>query len=140
MQRILVPVDGSESSSHALAHAIALSRRCGAVDVEVVNVQAAIDGLVQKFVSQAMIDEFHRTEGEAAVASARALLAAAGIPHQVSLRVGRVAETIVEHAAKTRCDLIVMGTRGLGSVGGMVLGSVATKVVHLAGMPVTLVK
>jgi nucleotide-binding universal stress UspA family protein len=140
MQRILVPVDGSEPSSHALAHAIALSRRCGAVDIEVVNVQAAIDGLVQKFVSQAMIDEYHRTEGEAALAPARALLAAAGTNHQASMRVGGVAETIVDHAARTHCDLIVMGTRGLGAVGGMVMGSVATKVVHLAGIPVTLVK
>jgi nucleotide-binding universal stress UspA family protein len=37
-------------------------------------------------------------------------------------------------------DAIVMGTRGLGVVGGLVLGSIASKVVHLVKVPVTLVK
>ncbi|MCJ9712965.1 universal stress protein, partial [Bordetella hinzii] len=39
-----------------------------------------------------------------------------------------------------QCDRIVMGTRGLGAVGGLVLGSVAQKVIHLSPVPVTLVK
>jgi nucleotide-binding universal stress UspA family protein len=38
------------------------------------------------------------------------------------------------------CDLIVMGTHGMGSIAGLALGSVASKVIHLAGVPVTVVK
>jgi nucleotide-binding universal stress UspA family protein len=38
------------------------------------------------------------------------------------------------------CAQIVMGTRGLGTVSGMLLGSVATKVIHLADVPVVLLK
>jgi nucleotide-binding universal stress UspA family protein len=36
--------------------------------------------------------------------------------------------------------MVVMGTRGLGAVTGMLLGSVATKVIHLSDVPVLLVK
>jgi nucleotide-binding universal stress UspA family protein len=38
------------------------------------------------------------------------------------------------------CDGIVMGTRGMSAVGNLVMGSVATKVIHLTKLPVTLVK
>ncbi|MFN5167526.1 MAG: universal stress protein [Pseudomonadota bacterium] len=37
-------------------------------------------------------------------------------------------------------DGIVMGSRGMGALGNLAFGSVATKVVHLADVPVTLVK
>ena len=50
------------------------------------------------------------------------------------------AETIDRIARETMADQIVMGTRGLGRLRGLLLGSVATPVVHLADIPVTLVK
>ena len=56
------------------------------------------------------------------------------------LVIGDPATAIVKLARRLNCDLIVMGTRGMGKVAGLVLGSVATKVVHLADAPVTLVK
>ena len=54
--------------------------------------------------------------------------------------VGDPAETIAKVAREQACDLIVMGTRGLGTVTGVLLGSVATKVIHLSDRPVLLVK
>lgn len=50
------------------------------------------------------------------------------------------AQHIAEFASENACDEIIMGTRGMGAVGNLVLGSVATKVVHLATVPVTLVR
>jgi nucleotide-binding universal stress UspA family protein len=47
---------------------------------------------------------------------------------------------IAQYAKEKGCDQIVMGTRGLGTVQGLLLGSVATKVIHLANVPVMLVK
>ena len=54
--------------------------------------------------------------------------------------VGDVAPTIVEHANRTGCDMICMGTRGMTAMSGLVMGSVATRVLHLARVPVLLVK
>ena len=47
---------------------------------------------------------------------------------------------LAKRAEELGCDEIIMGTRGMGAIGNLVMGSVATKVVHLAGIPVTLVK
>jgi len=49
-------------------------------------------------------------------------------------------KTIVDYAKANKCDHIIMGTRGMGAFGNLVLGSTANQVVHLAEIPVTLVK
>ena len=58
----------------------------------------------------------------------------------VGVVAGHAAEKIVQVAREHQCTRIVMGTRGLGSIAGLMLGSVAYKVVHLSPIPVTLVK
>ena len=54
--------------------------------------------------------------------------------------VGPAGETIDRLARRLGVDQIVMGSRGLGTVGRLLLGSVASRVVHLTWLPVTLVK
>lgn len=54
--------------------------------------------------------------------------------------VGEPASSIAAHVERHGADAVIMGTRGLGTLGGLVLGSVATKVIHLVTPPVTLVK
>jgi len=54
--------------------------------------------------------------------------------------VGPVAESIVKYAKEKRCDLIYIGTRGMTELGKALLGSTATKVLHIADTPVLLVK
>ena len=67
-------------------------------------------------------------------------LDAAGLPYQARVLVGPVAETIVEHAKRTRCELIYIGTRGMNALGKALLGSTAAKVLHISDVPVLLVK
>ena len=52
----------------------------------------------------------------------------------------RVAEQVAALVQQQGCDTVVMGTRGLGSFTGMLLGSVATRVIHEVSVPVLLVK
>jgi nucleotide-binding universal stress UspA family protein len=54
--------------------------------------------------------------------------------------VGHIGQTIARRADELGCDGIVMGTSGRGALGNLLLGSVATKVIHHAKVPVTLVK
>jgi len=56
------------------------------------------------------------------------------------VRTGKAAEAIAQVAREEDIKHIVMGTRGLGSIQGLLLGSVATKVIHLAEVPITLIK
>ena len=64
----------------------------------------------------------------------------AGVPFTTEVLIGDIPKSIVSCAEAFGCDGIVMGTRGMSAIGNLVMGSVATKVVHLTKLPVTLVK
>ena len=146
MPSVLVPVDGSENSLRAVEEACRQLADRPKGTVQLLNVQALNhSAVVRKFLSQELIDEFHRIEGEAALQGARARLAGAEIACVSHVEVGDVAQSIARCARELHCDQIIMGTRGLGSggiaaVSGLLLGSIATKVLHLVDVPVTLVK
>jgi nucleotide-binding universal stress UspA family protein len=91
-------------------------------------------------VGKDQIRRYYEEEGEARLVQAKKKLYGAHIPYRPHVLVGPIAETIVEHAKGTRCDLIFIGSRGLSELGKALLGSTATKVLHLSGIPVLLVK
>ena len=86
------------------------------------------------------IEEYHREAGDKVLSAAIARFAGTGVEHSPHLLVGEAAPAIVEFARSKGCDMIVMGTHGFSTVMGLIMGSVATKVIHLATMPVLLVK
>lgn len=140
MRKILVPVDGSEHALRAVAHVARLHEGRGEVSVHLLNVEPApVEWQTHGLESEAVRDHL-RSLGERKLEAARELLRRAGLPHEASVLLGDPAPSIARAAKDLGCDEIVMGTRGLGSVTGLVLGSVATKVVHLVDFPVTLVK
>ncbi|MBM3344612.1 MAG: universal stress protein [Betaproteobacteria bacterium] len=142
MPNILVAVDGSENSDRVVDFLI---KRCGwykePAQVHLLNVQLPLVGVnVKMFISQDTVNEYYRDEGNAALKRARERLDAAGIQYTHHISVGDPAQMIVEFAQSKGCDHILMGSRGLGAVSGLVLGSVATKVLHLTDLPVMLVR
>jgi nucleotide-binding universal stress UspA family protein len=142
MLKVLVPVDGSKNSDRAVAYAIGFIANSKApVELHVLNVQLPIvSGGVRMFIKHEDIEAYHQDTGQDALRTAREQLDKAGQAYVHVVRVGPLGETIAAYAQQQACDHIIMGTRGLGAVSGMVLGSVATKVIHLADAPVTLVK
>ena len=68
------------------------------------------------------------------------MLDEAGIQYAFRIELGPIAETIAQYAQNNQCEQIIMGTRGMSAISNLILGSVATKVIHLAHAPVTLVK
>jgi nucleotide-binding universal stress UspA family protein len=140
--KILLPVDGSENSLRAVQHVIAMKEQYSdPIEVHLLNVQLPVaSGAVKMFISQQQLNDFYRDEGVAVLKDARALLDQAGVSYQHHIGVGDLAGTITAYAKDKQCRQIVIGTRGRGSFAGALLGSVATKVVHLADMPVLLIK
>ena len=143
MLKLLVPVDGSESSSRAVDHLIKkLAWFKIKAEIHLLNVQHPIPygSRVSSVVGHDKIAQFHQEEGMAALKNAMKKLDAAKLKYHYHIGVGEAAEVICQYAKDKGCDQIFMGTRGLGSVSGLVLGSVATKVIHLSPVPVVLVK
>lgn len=139
--RLLVALDGSQVSLRALEYALGLRDKLAvALQLELVNVQPPMTAAVARFVSREVIEEYHQEQGEEALVPARALATKAGVQFEASILIGRDAEALLEYVAARDCDGVIMGTRGLGSVAGLLMGSVASKVVHGALVPVTLVK
>jgi len=140
--RILVPIDGSDSAVRAVRYALSLQDQLREpVQFDLINVQRRIaSGNVRMFVSQDEIKRYYQEEGESALRSARTVLDGAGVPYAAHVAVGDEPESIARYAAEHGCDLVVMGTRGKGTIANMLLGSVSARVVHLSPVPVVLVK
>lgn len=141
MLRILVAVDGSESSDRAVSH---LLKKLGwykeGAEIHLLNVQSALPTDVSRFISAEQLEGFHRERGEEALASARGILDGAKVAYLTHIGIGEPAHVIAHYANERKIDQIVMGTRGLGSVAGLVMGSVTTKVLSLTDVPVLLIK
>jgi nucleotide-binding universal stress UspA family protein len=143
MPKFLVAVDGSEPSNRAVAQLIMhLGMLKEPAEVHLLNVQHPIPygGRVSAVVGHEKIAQFHREEGMAALKTAMQKLDAARIRYHHHIGVGAEAEVICQYAKEKGCDQIFMGTRGLGTVSSLVLGSVASKVIHLSPVPVLLVR
>ena len=143
LKRVLLAVDGSEGSLRAVRQLVSLRRELHtpqAMEVRLLNVQRPVTGDVSSFVDGKTLDEYYRENAEKALAPARQQLAQAGVPHQDEHRIGDPGLTIAEEARTRDCDMIVMGTRGMGGHAGALLGSVAQGAVSHATVPVLLVK
>ena len=141
MQTVLVPVDGSPSAQRAVewvGHV--LGRKPGA-HVHLVNVQPPVDSWeVTSHLGSSDIAQWQAATSAGVLDPGAKQLLAAGVTVTTHARVGDIAPTIADCARDLRCDAVVMGTRGLGVVHSLLLGSTALKVIHLVDVPVTLIK
>jgi nucleotide-binding universal stress UspA family protein len=140
--KILIPVDGSVSANRAVEHVIASTAWLKeAPQVCLLNVQWKLaSGNVKLFINQDTINDYYREQGMSALVEARAKLDAAGLAYSYHISIGTPAEAIVQYAKEQGIDQIVISAHGQGTLSDMLLGSVATKVAHLAKMPILLVK
>lgn len=142
MEKFLVPVDGSECSLKAVRHAIALAKGRPDAQIHLVHghEEPLLYGEISVYVPREKMERIQREHSEDILSRAEPLLQAAGIRYTKEVLIGPIAEKIAEQADKLGCDAIIMGTHGMTAVGKLIMGSVATKVVHAARVPVMLVR
>lgn len=137
----LIAIDNSEPSLKAVDHAIQeAAGRPTPPKLFLVNVQAPLSNDITRFIEGKVVKDFHIEAGNAALAAAKAKLVAAGLAFSAHILVGEPAPSIVDFAKDKGCSQIIMGAHGFGSVIGLFMGSVATKVLHLSPVPVLLIK
>lgn len=142
MPRFLVPVDGSESAMRAATFAIDLSQYIDRLQLHLVTVhpEPVSYGEIAVYASSKELEEMQNARSADLLQPALDAAKRAGVAYTSEILTGDTAPAIVNRACELACDGIIMGTRGMSALGNLVMGSVATKVIHLTRLPVTLVK
>ncbi|XPV74732.1 MAG: universal stress protein [Desulfovibrio sp.] len=137
-KKILLPVDGSDHSFMAKQKAIGLAI---AMEAEIVLFYAA--GWIPGFISGQARDEAVKAqakEAESVLAPFREKLEAKGVKFSEKTASGNPGDMIAKAARDEGCDIIVMGSRGLGELKCAVMGSVTQRVLSVCDMPVLVVR
>ncbi|TDK21531.1 universal stress protein [Luteimonas aestuarii] len=139
--KILIPVDGSEVSTHALKHAHDLAKRMAKpATLVVLAVDESLFPGVERKIGADAANRLHEENFARMLAPARKALARSKVEHRFVEVVGEVSDGILRIAKKEKPDLLVMGSRGNGAIKGTLIGSVSLKVLNHATVPVTIVR
>lgn len=137
IKKILVPVDGSAGSDRAVAQAIAIASSCGA-KISFLYVANINQLAINAYLSDAILAAVKKA-GQVILDRAENMMPS-DIDYETFSETGSPAVTILDFEKRLGVDLIVMGSRGLGLIKGVLLGSVSQYVVEQATCPVLVVK
>ncbi len=142
---ILVPVDGSEHSKKAIEHACTIAKLNNGkvVLLHIANIVSAISNFDQTpitggYVSEQLAKDMEET-GREILEEAKKLVPA-GTNSETVFEVGSPGPAVIAVAKKYNADLIVMGSRGLGLLKGIFMGSVSSYVTSHETCPVLIIK
>ena len=139
MLKVLVPIDGSANALRAVRHAIAEYQRHHELELHLLNVQPRLYRHISRFVSRHDREAWQHERADAAMASARAVLVQAGVPHDTHWVTGDRATEICHAAERLGVHHIVMGTARKNSITRMLEDSVTNGVLEATAVPVEVV-
>ena len=138
MKRILIATDGSTGAGRALEHGFELAAEVGA-EVVVLYVRPSAMSFLGAPYYQDVVSE-HARHASAVITDAKLHAVRHGVDVDYTVIEADPVDGILDVANARDVDLIVVGSRGLGAVKGLVLGSVSNAVLHQAEKPVLVVK
>lgn len=130
-ERILLPTDGSKDAVRAAEAASDLAKRCGA-ELHVVHVWHDVRGFAHDFVKR----ELRRQGQEILDEQVERIKASGGEVAKAYLRSGRTSNEVIALCKEIDAGLLVVGSRGLGTVRRILMGSQSEEIVHHAQVPV----
>ncbi len=142
MYRMLIAVDGSDHSLRAIEAVAAMARATVPLEVVLLNVRelAPLYGDLPSLGIEQIEQAQQRQQDQLLDAAAEHARTCGLSVGSVQRSLGLAAPEIVRVATECGADQIVLGTRGMNALGILFMGSVAQRVVHLAEVPVLLVK
>lgn len=139
--KILVAVDGSPYTKRALAYLTAHDEWLGAQHrYTCLTVVPGVPPRAAAQIDRDTLREYYQDEAEKVFKPLRTFFAKQGVEAEFVFKVGHAADTIATVAAKGGHDLIMMGSHGHSALGGLVLGSVSTRVLAQSEVPVLLIR
>ena len=139
--KILVAADGSRYTKRMLAYLVAHDEFLGdRHKYTVLTVIPALPGRATAVLDREVVSGYYEEEAEKVFKPIRSFLARQGIEASYVGRVGAAGDLIARQAAAGRFDLLMMGSHGHGNLSGLVMGSVATKVLANCKTPLLLVR
>lgn len=139
--KILVAVDGSRFTKRMLAYLTAHDEFLGnRHQYTVLTVVPGLPNRAMVVLDKAVVRDHYEAEAERVFKPIRAFLARQGIAASYVSRVGAAGELIARQALTGRFDLLIMGSHGHGVLSGLVMGSVAAKVLASCKTPLLLVR
>lgn len=140
--KILLPVDGSENSMRAAEYLARLVKSDPSHQVTVLTVAYNVDPMML-YDSPVDMDKLKAESIKAhqlIANKAEVVFNNVSVPVKTEVVAGDPALAIAEYVEKNAIDKIIMGSRGLSNIKGILLGSVTRKVLHLTNVPVTIIK
>lgn len=139
--KILVAADGSSHTKRMLAYLAAHDEWLGAHHAyTVLTVVPPVPPRAAAVLDKAVLKSHYEDEAEKVLRPIRSFFARQGLAAEFVGKTGHAADTIAALADKGKYDLLVMGSHGHGSLGNLLLGSVATRVMAQSAVPVLLIK
>ena len=139
--KILLPIDGSEYSKNAIDFVASRTTVLGNnPTIELLNIQVPLPARASRLVGREALDRYYEEEADKVFTSARKVLKRDNITVTEAYRIGAPDEMIAQEADKLPADLIVMGSRGLTALKGLIMGSVTTGVLARTKCPVLLLR
>ena len=135
--KILVPVDGSKYSNKALAHACELAKMHKAVLLLIYVVDKSIP---LNFLDRREYLTLLRNYGKKIMKKASSTANQRGVTSKQIIKEGNVSKEIIKTAKSERCNLIVVGNKGLGATARFFLGSTSTKLATDSPCSVLIIK
>lgn len=139
--KILIAADGSPYTRRVLdyiaAHRVFID---GPHEYVVLHVVAAVPPRAAAVVQKDVLQSYYDDEAEKVFVPIRPFFKELGVQAQYVAKVGHAADVIGHTATSGKFDLIMMGSRGHGSLGSLIMGSVAVKVLGHCETPLLLVR